>query len=141
YTIAWLHLKALMVKEFLAVLRDPKSRITLIAPPLIQLVIFSHAATLEVTNISIGIYNQDQGWYSHELTERIKGSPYFRHVYQYSSPEEVKKGINNQDVLASLNFQPNFSRLVSSQRTAPVQIILDGRKSNASQIVLGYLNG
>ncbi len=135
----WFHLKALMIKEFLAVLRDPKSRITLIAPPLIQLVIFSHAATLEVTNISIGIYDQDQGWYSHELTQRIKGSPYFSHVYQFKSSEEVKKNIDNQNVIASLNFQSDFSRLIASKKTAPAQIILDGRKSNASQIVLGYL--
>lgn len=46
----WTRLKALIVKELLAVLRDPKGRTVLIGPPIIQLLVFSYAATLEVTN-------------------------------------------------------------------------------------------
>lgn len=140
YTKTWLHIKALMIKELLAVWRDPKSRITLVVPPLIQLIIFSHAATLEVTNISLGIYNQDNGWYSHELTQRIKGSPYFSHVYEFKNPKDVKQAVDTQKVIGSLQFQSNFSRLIASNQSAPLQVILDGRKSNASQIVFGYLN-
>ncbi len=135
----WLYIKALIIKEFLAVLRDPKSRFTLIAPPLIQLIIFSHAATLEVTNISFGVYNQDTGWYSHELIQRIKGSPYFRHIYEYKDPKVVKEAVDTQEVIGCLQFQPNFSRLIASGQSAPLQIILDGRRSNASQIVNGYI--
>lgn len=109
-------------------------------PPLIQLIILSHAATLDVNNISLGVYNQDSGWYSHELIQRIKGSPYFSHVYQYNTSKDVERAINTQDVIVSLQFQPQFSRLIAAGQTARLQIILDGRKSNASQIVLGYLN-
>src|SRR3990167_5621655 len=105
----WFPIKALIIKEILAVWRDKKSRITLIVPPLIQLVILTQAATLDVNNISIGLYNEDMGWYSHELTQRIKGSPYFKHVYDYKDYSKIRE-------------------------------ILDWRKSNASQIVLGYLN-
>lgn len=137
---SFFHIKALIIKELLAVWRDKKSRIMLIVPPLIQLIIFTHAATLEVTNISLGVYNQDNGWYSHELIQRIKGSPYFRHVYDFRSPKDVQQAIDTQKVMVSLQFQPNFSRLITAGQSAPLQMILDGRKSNASQIVTGYLN-
>ncbi|MBY0293563.1 MAG: ABC transporter permease [Alphaproteobacteria bacterium] len=134
-----LRIKALIIKEILAVLRDKKSRFMLILPPLIQLIILSHAATLDVTNISLAVYNQDSGWYSHELVQRIKGSPYFLHVYEFKNPQEAKRAIDTQKVIVSLNFQPNFSRLIAAGQSAPLQVVLDGRKSNASQIVLGYL--
>ena len=134
-----LRVKALIIKETLAVLRDKKSRFMLILPPLVQLIILSHAATLDVMNISLAVYNQDSGWYSHELVQRIKGSPYFLHVYEYKNPQEAKRAIDTQKVIVSLNFQSNFSRLVAGGQSAPLQVVLDGRKSNASQIVLGYL--
>jgi ABC-2 type transport system permease protein len=134
-----LRVKALIIKEMLAVLRDKKSRFMLILPPLVQLIILSHAATLDVMNISLAVYNQDSGWYSHELVQRIKGSPYFLHVYEYKNPQEAKRAIDTQKVIVSLNFQSNFSRLVAGGQSAPLQVVLDGRKSNASQIVLGYL--
>lgn len=138
--IAWSRIKTLIIKEILAVWRDKKSRFVLIGPPLVQLIILSHAATLDVSNISLGIYNQDEGWYSHELVQRIKGSPYFSHVYEFGNLKEVRHAIDTQKVIVSLQFQQNFSRLIHGGNQAPVQVLLDGRKSNASQIVTGYLN-
>ena len=64
----------LIIKEFLAVLQDRKSRFVLIVPPLIQLFIFSYAATLDVKNVSLGIVNRDEGQLSYELIERFYGS-------------------------------------------------------------------
>jgi ABC-2 type transport system permease protein len=98
----WFRIKALIIKEILAVWRDKKSRFMLIGPPLIQLIILSHAATLDVNNISLGIYNQDSGWYSHELIQRIKGSPYFLHVYEFRNPKEIRRAIDTQKVIVSV---------------------------------------
>lgn len=133
-------IKALVIKEILAILRDKKSRIALIAPPVFQLLILSHAATLEVQNISIGVYNQDNGWYSQELVKRLKGSPYFKTVHDYDNYEKVRHGIDTQKVLMSLQFQPDFSRNIAGEKTGEVQLLLDGRKTNATQIVSGYIN-
>jgi len=135
----WSMVKALIIKEILAVWRDKKSRFVLIVPPLVQLIILAHAATLDVSNISIGIHNQDEGWYSHELVQRIKGSPYFSHVYEFGNSKEVRHAIDTQKVLVSLQIQQNFSRFINSSKQAQIQVILDGRKSNAAQIVTGYL--
>jgi len=104
----WPQLKALIIKELLAVWRDKKSRISLVAPPLIQLIVLSHAATLDVNNISLGVYNQDNGWYSHELIQRIKGSSYFGHVYEFGSLQEARKAIDLQKVIVSVQFNPIF---------------------------------
>ena len=54
---------AQIVKELLSYLRDPKSRLTLVGPPLMQLLVFSYAATLEVDNIDLAVLDQDNGYW------------------------------------------------------------------------------
>ncbi|MBW7947016.1 MAG: ABC transporter permease, partial [Sphingomonadaceae bacterium] len=68
-------LKAIIVKELWAILRDPRARITLIVPPLLQLFLFGFASTLEVTNIRVGVLDYDGGVWSHEVVARVAGSP------------------------------------------------------------------
>lgn len=136
---SWLRIKILVIKELLAVLRDKKARITLIMPPLMQLILFANAATLEVRHISVAFFNQDKGWYSHELGQRIKGSPYFKHVYEVNDSEELKELINNQKAVLGISLQSDFSQVLSSGKSPNIEIVLDGRKSNTSQIVQGYI--
>ncbi|MBP1886117.1 ABC transporter permease [Sinorhizobium mexicanum] len=136
----WTRLKALIIKELLAVLRDPKGRAILIGPPIIQLLVFSYAATLEVRNVDLIVLDRDTGHWSQELVQQIGGSPTFRTVTRASSPAEVRLAIDTQRVLAALEIGPTFSRDIEAGRTAEVQVILDGRRSNASQIVAGYLS-
>jgi ABC-2 type transport system permease protein len=136
----WTRLRALIIKELLAVLRDPKGRIVLIAPPIIQLVVFSYAATLEVRNVDVMVLNRDAGRWGYELVQRIEGSPTFRSVAFTDSPDVLHEAIDRQTVIAAVQISPTFSRDVEAGHPTDVQIILDGRRSNASQIVGGYLN-
>ncbi|MCA1492186.1 ABC transporter permease [Ensifer sp. NBAIM29] len=135
----WARLKALIVKELLAVLRDPKGRTILIGPPIIQLLVFSYAATLEVKNVDLIVLNRDAGHWSQELVQEIGGSPTFRTISFALSPGEVRQAIDAQRALAAIEIGPGFSRDIEAGRPAKVQVILDGRRSNASQIVSGYL--
>ncbi|KFI25261.1 membrane protein [Haematobacter missouriensis] len=136
----WTRLRALIVKELLAILRDPKSRIIVIVPPIIQLVVFSFAATLEVRNVDVMVLNRDAGRWGHEIVRRIDGAPTFRSIAHAASPEELRKAIDQQTVLAAIQIGPTFSRDIEAARPTDIQIILDGRRSNAAQIVRGYLN-
>jgi ABC-2 type transport system permease protein len=136
----WIRLKALVVKELLAVLRDPKGRAILIVPPIVQLVVFSYAATLEVRNVDIVVLNRDSGLWGHELVHRIDGAPTFRTIARAESQAAVRDAIDMQRALAAVQVGPSFSRDIAAGLPADVQIILDGRRSNASQIVGGDLN-
>jgi drug efflux transport system permease protein len=135
----WRRLRALILKELLAILRDPRSRMILIGPPILQMFVFSYAATLDVTNIEIGVLNRDAGRWSAEFIQRLDGALVFRDVTRIARLEEAREAIDNRRVVAVLNFSQNFSRDVESGKPAQVQVLLDGRRSNASQIVLGYL--
>jgi ABC-2 type transport system permease protein len=136
----WGRLKALIVKELLAVLRDPKSRTIIIVPPLIQLLVFSYAATLEVKNVDLLALNHDSGHWSQELIERIEGAPTFRHVTIAESEAQVRRTIDMRQAIGAVVIGPTFSRDIASGAGADLQVILDGRRSNAAQIVGGYLD-
>lgn len=129
---------ALIIKELLAVWRDKKSRIAILIPPMIQLFIFTFASTLDVTNISMGILNRDNGEQGFELTQRFHGAPYFKHITYLHGVEEIAPFIENQKGIVVLSLDQEFSRNLDANRPAEVQLILDGRKSNTAQIVAGY---
>jgi len=133
-----LRLFNLIVKEFLATLRDPKSRALLIVPPIIQIVLFSYAITQEVKNVSIAVYNQDAGKEGYVLTQRFEHSQTFTKVLKLSHRGEINPLINHQNVLAVLVIPQDFSKELYAGRQAKIQILLDGRKPNAAPIVGGY---
>jgi hypothetical protein len=68
-------LRAIIVKELWAVLRDPRTRLTLLVPPIVQLLVFGFASTLEVKNISIGVLNRDSRAWSQEVIEQVGEQP------------------------------------------------------------------
>jgi ABC-2 type transport system permease protein len=130
----------LIRKELIGIWRDPKSRITLLAPPLIQLLIFTFAATLDVKNASMAVLNLDSGEKGFERVERFRGSPTFSHVTFLQSEKEIAPYMDRQKGLMVLYIDSSFSRDLNARRETSVEIILDGRKSNTAQIVMGYAN-
>jgi ABC-2 type transport system permease protein len=131
-------IRCLIVKEFLAVWRDKKSRIILIVPPVIQMLIFSFAATQEVKHVPIAVLNKDSGILARDLVARIEGSPNFSRVIHLGSDAEVAPTLDAGRALMVVHVGPDFSRRVAARQPAQVQLLLDGRRSNAAQIVAGY---
>ncbi len=129
---------ALIYKEILAVWRDKKSRFVLIFPPLIQLLVFAFAATLDVKNVHMGILNLDNGEQAIELTQRFNGSPTFSKITYLQSVEQIDSFIDNQEGVMVLYIDEQFSRNLNAQKKTNVGLIFDGRKSNTAQIVAGY---
>lgn len=131
---------AMIWKEMWAVLRDPKSRVILIVPPLLQLFIFSYSTTLEVRNVDVGVYDRSGGAHAVELVSRIAGSPTFKSIVPLRSPDAVRRAIDDQRVIAAIIIDPDFDRDIDARRPTSIGVILDGRRSNAAQIVAGYIS-
>jgi ABC-2 type transport system permease protein len=135
----WLRIVTLIRKEVLAVFRDPRNRAALILPPILQLFLFSFTGTLEVKHVRLGVWNEDYGQVANELIQRLSASPNFDHIAFAHSRNELQQMIDDQRVLLAMNFQPDFTRKFQEQKGAQLQLIADGRKSNASQIAQGYV--
>lgn len=136
----WPRLRAQIHKELLSILRDPKSRFILFGPPLVQLLVFSFAATLEVKNVDIAVFNQDTGKWSQELVSRVGAASFAHRLVPARSQAELGELIDRRTVIAAIAIPQSFSRDIEASHPARVQIILDGRRANAAQVLLGYLN-
>jgi ABC-2 type transport system permease protein len=132
-------LRAMIWKELWAVLRDPKTRMVLVLPPLLQLFVFTFATTLDVRNVDIGLLDRSSGVHSAELVSRLAGSPNFRSIRRFTSTDDLAEAIEGQKVIAAIVVDEDFDRALTSRRPATIGLVLDGRRSNAAQIVASYV--
>ena len=128
----------LVVKEFLAIMKDPKSRVVVIGPPIIQFFVFGYAATFDVSNVRYAVLDEDRSVESRQLLSRFQGSPTFRLVAELNSNRQVGQWIDRQDARLVLHIPQTFSRDLHAGRPAQVQVIVDGRNSNVASVALGY---
>jgi drug efflux transport system permease protein len=136
----WRQVLALIVKELLAVLKDAKSRVVLIGPPLIQLMVFGYAATFDLNHVPIAVYDEDRSAASRDLVARFLGSPSFSEVAALHSERQIRPLIDSRRVAMVLVIHRDFTRDLLRHEPAPVQLIVDGRNSNTALVILGYAN-
>jgi ABC-2 type transport system permease protein len=130
---------ALTIKELLALLRDPRSRFVLVGPPIAQLLVFGFAATFDLNQALMAIYDEDGGGPARELIARFEGSRNFHIVRHIDHDAEVAPLIDNREALLVLHVGPRFSADVQGGNGGQVQAILDGRNSNTAMIALNYV--
>ncbi|HGJ5855468.1 ABC transporter permease [Arsenophonus nasoniae] len=127
-------LYTLIIKELQSLLQEPQTRAILILPVIFQMILFPLAATLDVTNTTIAIFNEDKGQDSIELTQRLAKSTTFAKGLRLNNHQQVAETINNRKALLVIHFPQNFSAQLAQRKSTPVQLILDGRNSNSAQI-------
>jgi len=113
--------------------------VILIGPPLMQLLVFSFAATLEVRHIDLAVLNEDSGRWGFEVTQRLSHAYFVNSVTTAQNQPDIESLVTRGKVIAAIHIPPDFSRRVSSHQAAMIQVLLDGRKANAAQITFGYM--
>lgn len=129
---------AIARKEFLHILRDPRSLGMALALPMLQMILFGYALTLDVDRVPLAIWDQDETPASRELVSRFLGSRYFSLSQYVSSYEEIERLLDTGRAMAGLIIPSKFSTRVGSGRDASVQLIVDGSDSNTATLALGY---
>ena len=130
---------ALMLKEFVMVLKDPKSRFVIIGPPLIQFFVFGYAATYDLKNVRYAVWDESRTVESRQLLSRFQGSENFDLTKTLLSEKEIDFVINREKARLVIHIGSEFSRDLHNGRLATLQVIVDGRNSNVALIALGYI--
>jgi ABC-2 type transport system permease protein len=134
----WNRIRALVAKEFIVIWKDKRSRVVIIVPPLIQLMVFGYAATFDVTHVRTVVFNEDNGLASRDLVARFEGSPTFDVIGHISSAAQIDEAIDSREASLVLRVGQTFSKDITSAQPASVQLIVDGRESNTALIIVGY---
>ncbi|MCI0485202.1 MAG: ABC transporter permease [Blastocatellia bacterium] len=134
-------MRAVARKEFIHVLRDPRSLLMALALPLILLLLFGYALTLDVDRIQTLIYDQDRSPESRALIEAFEGSRYFEVTGLVSDYRTIEEKIDRNECLLAIIIPHSYSRNLLSGEQVSIQLILDGSDSNTASIAKGYAEG
>jgi ABC-2 type transport system permease protein len=131
-------LRAIARKEFLHVLRDVRSLLLALALPLVMLLLFGYALTLDVDRIPAYVYDQDGTPQSREVIDQFRGSRYFQIMGAVNQYGPIENMVDRSKILIGIVVPRDYSRNLKSGKEADVQILLDGSDSNTASIALGY---
>ena len=120
-----LRLTSIIRKEFIQIIRDPRTLMLIIAMPIIQLFLLGYAATTDVKNISLAVWDQSQTPESRALLEAFRSADYFRISYAVGSQDEYRSLIERGETRAALIIPPDYAVRLT-QGDAQVSIVLDG---------------
>ncbi len=137
---AILRILALTRKELLAVLKDKRSRMSLLIPPVVQSLIFGYAATYDLNHVPYAALDQDRSASSRELLAGLDGSGIFQRVADLHRVADIADDLDSRRALLVLQIPQDFERRLLSGNGADIQVIADGRNSNTAGTALGYLN-
>jgi ABC-2 type transport system permease protein len=132
-------LKQMLIKEFIQVFRDKRTRFILIGPPIIQMMVFGYAANYEIRHVPTVVLDLDHSQESRELVSRFTSSPYFDVQRQLTDSRELGDQIELGTATVGLEIDAGFAQQLRKGQTAPLQVIVDATNSNTALIASGYL--
>jgi ABC-2 type transport system permease protein len=133
-------LKQMLIKEFIQVFRDKRTRLVLFGPPIAQMLIFGYAATFEIHHVATVVLDLDHSQESRDLISRFTSSPYFDVQHQLTDYRQVGNVIDRGMATLALQINPGFAENLRKGQTAPLQVIVDATNSNTALIASGYIN-
>ncbi|MDD5129469.1 MAG: ABC transporter permease [Candidatus Omnitrophica bacterium] len=132
--------KAIFIKEFKQIFRDPRMKMIIFISPLIQIILFGYAANKDITYIPTAIYDQDNTAQSRQLLRSFTYSKYFIPEQYIYNDKEQNFVLDKGRVGVVIRIDRGFGRNLVANKDANVQLAFDGTDSNTAMIVLGYAN-
>src|SRR4051794_18108612 len=136
--MSWRRLRAVCVKEFHHITRDSRSLGMALLMPVMMLLLFGYALSLDVDRVPTLIYDQDGTAASRELVRQFSGSRFFDVRGSVDNYKAIEREIDRSRILMAVVVPPHYGETLRGGREAQVQILLDGSDSNTAGIALGY---
>ena len=131
-------LKPVIKKEFIQIIRDPISLAVVILIPIIQLLLFSYAVSFDIKHIPMGIFDQSHTQESRQLIRAVTASSYFLVADNANSRTELNNLLEKGDIKIGVIIPPRFAEDINANKTAGVQLLIDGTDANVGGVAMGY---
>lgn len=134
-----IRLQAVIRKEFYHLIRDYRSLYLAFALPLILIILFGYALSLDVNHVETVIIDYDKTEVSRDFVRKLSSSPYFRVSGYLPSTKDAMDYLDNGRTAAVVVIPPGFMKTIRAERAAGLQIIIDGSDPNFAGIVRSYM--
>ena len=134
----WERIRVIAIKEFRQALREPRMRLVLFVPPVLQLILFGFAVNLDISSAHLAWMDLDQTSASTHLRAAFDASPTFIVSRMIANEQEVKEVLDRGEVMAVVRVLPGFGKEVNRGQTTGVQVLVDGTNSNTASLVGTY---
>ncbi|WP_316348335.1 ABC transporter permease [Desulfuromonas acetoxidans] len=131
-------LKAVVVKEFIHILRDWRSLALAVAIPVLLLALFAYALNMDLKQVPTAVIDRSMSPQSRDLISQFDGSSYFSIEHSLQTLDEVQSAMRQRRILVALLIERDFARHIEQGKTAQVQLIVDGSDANIGRLALGY---
>jgi ABC-2 type transport system permease protein len=127
---------SLVRKEFIQISRDPRTLIIALLIPVMQLFMLGYAATNDVRNLPLAIFDQDRSVAARDLLNEFRASDYFKLTYDVDSEAEIRDLIERGDARAGLIIPPDYGTQVRSGGKTEIMFVFDGSDATATKTAL-----
>jgi len=128
----------IIIKEFLQFRRDKRMMIVSFLAPVVQLLLLGYAATTDIKDIPMLVYDQDKSSSSREFVNQFVNSGYFVIKEEVNSFKDIDHHIEDGDVWLALVIPPDFASNLLAMRQTSIQLLADGSDANSANISIGY---
>jgi ABC-2 type transport system permease protein len=129
-------LTSLIRKEFIQILRDPRTLMLVLVIPVMQLFLLGYAATNDVRNVPLAVYDLDQGPASRQLLDAYRAADYFELAFDAGSEQELRDLIDSGQARAGLIIPPDYTLKMQSGESTQVAFVLDGSDPTVASTAL-----
>jgi ABC-2 type transport system permease protein len=129
---------AIAKKEFFHIYRDPRSLALVILMPVLLMLLFGYAVTLDVKKVSMAVLDRDRSQQSLNFIHRFSASPYFNLRFSVRDEKEMKRLIDQGEVKMGLVLPWDFSKTIKAQKVVSIQALIDGADANTANLILSY---
>ncbi len=129
---------AIAKKEFVHIYRDPRSLALVILMPVLLMLLFGYAVTLDVKKVSMAVLDRDRSQESLNFIQRFSASPYFHLRFWVQDEKTMMRLVDQGEVKMGLILPWDFSKTIKAEKIVPVQALIDGADANTASIILSY---
>jgi ABC-2 type transport system permease protein len=126
-------------KEARQIIRDTRALYLALGIPVMLMILFGYALSLDVDDIPLGVWDQDGSPQSRDLIDRMTSSGYFRLEFKTNSYEKIREAVDNNYVTIGLIIPHDFSRKLKKGRNTTVQAVVDGSDSTRAGLCIAYI--
>jgi len=134
-----LRIKALIRKEIYHLIRDYRSLYLAFAVPLLLIILFGYALSLDVDNVETIVVDYDKSELSLDFINKLDASAYFHVSERLSQTKDAIDYLDHDRTKVAIVIPPNFMKSIGADRDTPLQILIEGSDPNFAGIIRGYL--